>query len=339
MELRINGAHGEGGGQIVRTATALSCITKRPIIIENIRKNRKVPGLKAQHITAIKILQRICGAEVRGAVLDSQELRFIPGDMRGCKMEEDIGTAGSTCLILQAVIPALILSGEKCELEITGGTDVPWSPTSDYMKYVVREAFGRMGLGFSLEIGKRGYYPRGGGNVILNTRPQKIVPVRLVEKKTGLVKIRCTYSKIPKKAINAEIKKITDELEKHHAVESHVREEDADNSGAAVLVHASDTNSVVGTDGLFDKKTGRFGAELDRVVGNRLGVDENLADMLVLPASMASGMSVFCVPSITKHLETNLFVASKISGCRYGIGRINGGFEVRIEGRSDAGIQ
>ena len=126
--LRINGAHGEGGGQIVRTSIALSCITKRPIIIENIRKNRRVPGLKAQHITTIKILQRICGAEVRGAVLDSPELRFIPRDMRGGMIEEDVGTAGSTCLILQAVIPALILSGEKCELRITGGTDVPMGP-------------------------------------------------------------------------------------------------------------------------------------------------------------------------------------------------------------------
>ena len=115
--LKINGAYGEGGGQIVRTATALSCIMKKPIIIEDIRRNRKSPGLKAQHITAIKILQKICNAKVKGANLDSTVLSFIPGNIQGCRLEEDVGTAGSISLILQAVIPAMTASGKEFELK------------------------------------------------------------------------------------------------------------------------------------------------------------------------------------------------------------------------------
>lgn len=336
--LKIDGAHGEGGGQIVRTATALSCITKRPIIIENIRKNRKTPGLKAQHVAAIKILQKICKARTEGVNLNSTEMRFIPGDAQSCNLKEDIGTAGSICLILLSVIPAMAVLG-KYELKITGGTDVPWSPTFDYLLNVVRDAFCRMGVQFSAKLNKRGYYPRGSGEVVVNVSSQKIVPVNLVSRKTNQIKIKCSYSKVPERVIRSQVSRIARELtERRYIVKHQIRREAALDCGASILAHTNDADSVLGTDALFNAKTGGFELRLDKVTENRWGVDENLADMIVLPASIASGMSVFRVPRITKHLETNLFVASKISGCRYGIGKINGGFEVRVEGASHPGI-
>ena len=138
--LKINGSHGEGGGQIIRSAITLSCITKKPIHIENIRKNRKVSGLKPQHLTAISILQKIANAKVVGAEIGSTELKFIPGDIKDLDLKADIGTAGSIPLILQVLIPVVAVSQKKLDLEIKGGTDVLWSPSIDYTQYVLREA-------------------------------------------------------------------------------------------------------------------------------------------------------------------------------------------------------
>lgn len=338
--LKIDGAYGEGGGQIVRTAITLSCITKKPIVIENIRKNRKAPGLKAQHVTAVRILQKICNAEVRGAAPGSTELCFAPGDAQDCRLEEDVGTAGSISLILQCAIPAAAISKKRLELRIIGGTDVPWSPTFDYLLNVAGEAFGRMGLKFAVRLNRRGYYPKGGGEAVLDVGPSEVSPVRLTGRKTDLAEVKCSYSKIPEKIIRDGVGEVVGKLrERNYAVRTQVREECALDAGASLLVHTCDGGSVAGADALFGGKTGRFGVELDRITENRLGVDENLADMVVLPASVARGMSVFCVPRITRHLETNLFVASKISGCRYGVGRVGGGFEVRVEGASDPGVQ
>ena len=337
--LRIDGSHGEGGGQIVRTSVALSCMTKRPVAICNIRANRKSPGLKAQHITTIKVLQKLCGARVEGNRMNSPELHFVPGKMRGGRLEEHVGTAGSVCLALQAAIPAMVSAGTGSELRITGGTDVPWSPTLHYMQNVVRGAFGRMGLEFSAGLARRGYYPKGGGDVVLRVLPGTIRPIRLTRRDTSHVDISCSYSKIPARVIKSGAQGIADRLRaKGCTVSMHTTEEDARDSGATILASMKDAGSVMGADSLFDKKTNSFGDSPGLLAENRLGVDENLADMLVVPASVARGTSVFCVPNITRHLETNLFVASEITGCRYGAGRIRGGYEIRIEGASDSCI-
>ena len=127
--LKINGAYGEGGGQIIRSAITISCITKQPIHIENIRKNRKVPGLKPQHLTTIKILKKISDSKVFGDEIGSTEIKFIPGEIKNSKLSEDVGTAGSISLILQVLIPIVAISQKKLEILIKGGTDVQWSPT------------------------------------------------------------------------------------------------------------------------------------------------------------------------------------------------------------------
>ena len=155
--LKIDGSYGEGGGQILRSAVTLSCITKTPIQIENIRTNRRVPGLRPQHLTAIKLLGKICNAQVQGLDVGSKTIKFFPNNLEDYTLTEDIGTAGSISLILQALIPAVSISKKSLELSITGGTDVPWSPTSNYTKYVLCEAYSRMGIDFSAEITKRGY--------------------------------------------------------------------------------------------------------------------------------------------------------------------------------------
>ena len=337
--LKINGAYGEGGGQIIRSAITLSCITKQPIHIENIRKNRKVSGLKPQHLTAIKILKKISDSKVIGDEIGSTELKFIPGEVRNSKLFEDVGTAGSISLILQVLIPIVAITQKKLELTIKGGTDVQWSPTMFYTQHVLREAYSIMGINFSFELKKRGYYPKGNGEINLEINPSTLKAISLTKRKTNQAKILCTFSKISNEKIKNEIKRIKEKLvNENFIVNVEIKEEEALDSGASLLVYSIDENSITGIDALFDKKTQSFDIDLDEFLGD-LAVDENLADMIVVPASLARGKTTFQVKKITKHLETNLFVTSKISGCKYGIGRLSNGFEVIIEGVSHPSIK
>ena len=337
--LKINGAYGEGGGQIIRSAITISCITKQPIHIENIRKNRKVPGLKPQHLTAIQILKKISDSKVIGDEIGSTELKFIPGKIKSSKLSEDVGTAGSISLILQVLIPIVAISKNKLELSIRGGTDVQWSPTMFYTQHVLREVYSRMGINFSIELKKRGYYPKGNGEINLEINPSNIKAISLTKRKTNQVKILCTFSKISNEKIENEINRIKEKLvNENFVVDVDIKEQDALDSGASILVYSIDENSVIGIDSLFDKKTQSFDVELEGFSKN-LSVDVNLADMIVVPASLAKGKTRFQVKKITKHLETNLYITSKISGCKYGIGKLSDGFEVIIEGISYSSIK
>lgn len=337
--LKINGAHGEGGGQIIRSAITLSCITKQPIHIENIRKNRKVPGLKPQHLTAIKILKKISDSKVIGDEIGSTELKFIPGEIKNLELSEDVGTAGSISLILQVLIPIVAMSQKKLELSIKGGTDVQWSPTMFYTQHILREVYSRMGINFSIELKKRGYYPKGSGEVNLEINPSSVKAISLSKRKTNQATILCTFSKIANEKIESEIKRIKEKLvNENFVVDVEIKEQEALDSGASLLVYSIDENSITGIDSLFDKKTQSFDVDLDGFLED-LAVDENLADMIVVPASVAKGKTTFQVKKITKHLETNLFVTSKISGCKYGIGKLPNGFEVIIEGTSHSSIK
>ena len=336
--LKINGAFGEGGGQIVRTALTLSCITGQPIILENIRKNRKVEGLKSQHVTAIRILEKLCDAEVEGVRVGSTAIKFSPGRVKDAILSEDIGTAGSIPLVLQVVIPICAICNVNLDLTITGGTDGKWSPTTNYTLYVLSEAYSRMGIKFSLDIIKRGYYPKGGGKIRLKVFPsKKIQPIVLGKRSTSSAKVVCSFSKISREKIQQEMESLKERLtENGFTVDTQVVEEEAFDSGASVIIFGIDSQSIIGVDSLYEPKQNSFDKRIvQRFLDSGFSVDEKLADMLVVPASLSDGMTVFQVGRISKHLETNLYVTSKITGCRYGVGKVEGGFEIRIEGISD----
>ena len=338
--LSIDGSYGEGGGQIIRTAVTLSCITNTPIEIQNIRKKRKVPGLRAQHLTSIKLLSQICDAKVEGLKIGSTFIKFIPKNVHSCSLDANIGTAGSISLILQVLIPAVSIMRKSLKLSLIGGTDVGWSPTCNYTKYVLLEAYSRFGINFSMSIKKRGYYPRGDGIVNIEVFPSKgLKPINLYKRKTKNVKMICSFSKISKDNVLTALKKIEEPLEKKgFVVNSEIKEENAIDQGSSVLLFSIDSDSIIGLDGLFDQKTCNYPENTCDFVSYDMGVDHHLSDMLVLPACITKEMSIFTVKKITKHLETNLYVASKIAGCKYGISRLDSGFEVRIKGNSDSRI-
>ena len=339
--LEIDGSFGEGGGQIVRTAITLSCILHKPVIVKNIRKGRKNPGLKPQHLMALKILEKICSAKLDHVKIGATNLRFVPGEVKSVELREDVGTAGSIALIIQVLIPVVAICKKKLKLTIKGGTNVLWSPTIDYSQVILRELYSRMGINFSLKVIKRGYYPKGAGIVELEVFPsEKINSIILDKRNTKNVKLECSYSKLPSDLITNKVKSIEKKLiENNFIVETKITEEQALDAGASLLISSIDTNSIIGIDSLFNVKQNKFDLDLEKFMHTNYSVDEHLADMLVLPASLADGMTVFKIDKISKHLETNLFVASKITGCRYGVGRIKDGFEVRIEGISDSSVK
>ena len=168
--ISLDGSFGEGGGQIVRTALALSCITGKAFEVINIRKGRCEPGLKQQHLHCATSLQKMCNATVQGAMLGSTSLTFEPGIWNPKSFDVDLETAGSITLYLQAVMLPFLLGKKRVSIIIGGGTDVKWSMPIDYFKHVLVPQLMKWAE-VDVTILKRGYYPKGGGRVELQIKP------------------------------------------------------------------------------------------------------------------------------------------------------------------------
>lgn len=169
--IELDGTYGEGGGQIVRTALALSTLTQQAFHVTGIRRGRKDAGLKMQHLHCITALQKLTGATVEGAALGSTELTFLPGQLKGKPLSIDIETAGSITLFLQAVLLPCCFADKPVKLEITGGTDVAWAMPVDYLREVLVPHLRRW-ADITVQLEKRGYYPKGNGTVTVRIKPR-----------------------------------------------------------------------------------------------------------------------------------------------------------------------
>jgi RNA 3'-terminal phosphate cyclase (GTP) len=167
----LDGSAGEGGGQITRTALALSSLTGKSFKITNIRAARKDPGLKAQHVNCVTALQKLCNAKAQGAEIGSRELLYIPEKIAAKNLTIDIGTAGSITLLLQAVLLPCMFANKTHTLTLHGGTDTEWSMPVDYFANVLVPHYRRI-CGIEARLLKRGYYPKGGGHVELTIKPE-----------------------------------------------------------------------------------------------------------------------------------------------------------------------
>jgi len=177
--ITIDGSHGEGGGQLVRMSCALSALTGRPIRLNNVRARRAPPGLAPQHLAAVQAIAQLCNAETEGLALRTQEFTFRPGPIRGGDFRFDVGTAGSVTLVLQAVLPVALAAPDASTFHIIGGTDVKAAPPFDYFRYVFLPLLQRLGLDIRATLVRRGYYPRGGGEVEVRVQPGRPAPLAL----------------------------------------------------------------------------------------------------------------------------------------------------------------
>jgi RNA 3'-terminal phosphate cyclase (ATP) len=180
--LMIDGSMGEGGGQILRSSIALAIITGTPITIENIRAKRDKPGLRKQHLTAVLAAAKICRARVEGAHVSSSKLVFAPGKLAPGDYHFDIGTAGSTTLVAQTVLPPLMLADAPSRLSLSGGTHNIHAPPFDYLERVFVPLVNRMGPRVHLQFERFGFFPAGGGRFRVQIEPAaKLTPIWLME--------------------------------------------------------------------------------------------------------------------------------------------------------------
>lgn len=178
----IDGSAGEGGGQVLRTALALSLVTGRAVRIENVRARRKKPGLMRQHLTAVQLASEIGAAEVSGAEVGSRTVEFRPQAILGGSYRRAIGTAGSTTLVAQTVLCALLFAESPSELVLLGGTHNPLSPPFDFLARSFLPALARMGVDVDVELLRHGFHPAGGGSLRVVVRPGRPQPIDWLER-------------------------------------------------------------------------------------------------------------------------------------------------------------
>ena len=322
--LEIDGSHGEGGGQILRTALALSSIMGKPFRIGNIRMGRKKPGLMAQHLSAVNAARAVTGATVSGGEKGSTELAFTPGIVRGGDFTLDIGTAGSASLVLQTVIPPLLLAPQKSRITIRGGTHVPFSPVVDYIAEIFAPALARLGGEIRLRVSSYGFYPRGGGEVTAEITPtQGLQPIILagparIERITG----RSAVGNLPLSIAERQRAAASDYIREHlpHAdfpVDVEASTVPAPGKGTFIFLKTEMEGGFAGFAALGEigKRAEAVGEQAARALVNfhvsGAAVDPHLADQLVPYLALAGGTSSFTTSSITLHLLTNLWVVEQ----------------------------
>jgi RNA 3'-terminal phosphate cyclase (ATP) len=328
--LTLDGSYGEGGGQILRTALALSTITGRPMRIERIRAGRQNPGLQPQHLTAVRAAAAICGAQLEGDEPSSQALTFIPGGpARPGEYAFDVaeaargGSAGSVGLVLQTILLPLALQQEGSHLTLRGGTHVPWAPSVSYLKHVFLPVLARMGLRVQIELLQWGFYPAGGGEIQVQIEERGTVldPIQLTDRGKlrrvwGTAAVMNLPAHIPQR-MAARAHNVLEEAGIRAQVEP--RRLRGTGPGAGIFLFAE----YESTDGHISagfSAYGHKGLPAERVAEeacnkllthHRSGdpVDPHLADQLVLPMLTARGTSKIATSQISRHLLTNVWVS------------------------------
>jgi RNA 3'-terminal phosphate cyclase (ATP) len=317
----IDGSYGEGGGQILRTSVALAALTGREVEITRIRAGRTKPGLQPQHLTAVRAVAALCAATLEGDAVGSQRLLFTPGaGPQPGRYRFDIGTAGATPLVVQSILLPLVHAGAAAGATVIGGTHVPHAPPFEYLEAVYLPALRRAGLAAAVTSPRAGFFPAGGGEVILATEPlAALAPLDLTER--GKLRSLTAYvitGELPEHVAErgkATIERYLKGVGRKAAFE--IRRLPARGPGAAVLLAAECEGGHAGFTGL-----GARGKPMEEVAEepcarfmawwkSGAACDPHLADQLVLPMALAAGESRWTTPAVTEHLRTVLWVASR----------------------------
>ena len=342
--IEIDGSFGEGGGQILRTALSLSCLFQKPFRIFNIRKDRKKPGLMPQHLTGVRAAQLISCAEVQGDCAGSMELSFSPAEVKGGSFFFDIGTAGSTMLVLQTLIPALIFSKGKTILTLVGGTHVPFSPSFHYVRDVFLPFLKKTGIGITLSVESYGFYPKGGGKIRTEMFPvQEVIPLRVTDRGKmlgvkGISGVGNLPLSIAERQRNAVLEKLLPYGSAYtHHTDIELLDVPSPGQGTFLFLKAESEHSIAGFTALGErgKRAEAVGdeaaTELLEYLRTDAVLDPHLADQLVLYLSLCKKQSLFTTCPITRHLLTNLWVINLFHECRYDVeGEIGKPGTVRI---------
>jgi RNA 3'-terminal phosphate cyclase (ATP) len=344
--ITIDGSYGEGGGQVLRCTIALSCLTGQPVKIVNIRGRRPKPGLQPQHLVSIEAASTLSNAEVEGACAGSTEVTFTPKVISGGKYCFDIETAGSVTLVVQAILPLLLFAEAESEIKILGGTDVPWSPPADYIKYVSLPALQSMGIDAGIEIARRGHYPKGGGEVLLRAAPvDSLRALRAIER--GRVESIRGVSHCTNLPEHVSVRQASsaDKLlrEKGHSnvrISSDSQQVPGGGPGSGIVLWAEVGGQIrLGADslGAKEKRSEEVGAEAAKKLLTELqtgvAVDSRLGDMIIPYMAIANGISEAGIASLTPHSETMMWLTNVFLGVEWQVKKTDAGAAiVRVSG-------
>ncbi len=327
--IQIDGAQGEGGGQVLRTALALSAIRGVPVEIHSIRAGRRNPGLQAQHLTAVTALAQVCGALVEGAHLGSQRVTFVPEAVRSGEYRFDVGTAGSTALVLQAILLPLAVASGSSRVTLTGGTHVPWSPPADYVREVLLPVLAGMGVSARLALRRWGFYPKGGGEVVVEVDGgAKLCPTSLIFRE-GAIRIRgvSAVANLPRQIAERQSDRALRRLTAEGLnADIGVIEAHAPGAGSFLMLVVEAGGLPAGFSALGER--GKPAEQVADEAVNALleftkakaACDPHLADQLVLPMGLAPGTSRLTTSRVTRHLLTTVRIAQQMLACPVQIG-------------------
>ncbi len=343
--VKVDGSHGEGGGQILRTALALSAIVGRPAEVVKIRARRKSPGLQAQHLTAVTALAQVAEAEVQGAELGSTALTFRPRQIKGGDFVLDVGTAGATTLVFQTLVWPFAVGAGRAQVVIRGGTHVPFSPPFHYLRDVFLPATATMGLKASMDLLRWGFYPRGAGGMRAEVHPSpRFKPIELLERpKPTTVHGISAVANLPRSIGDRQRERAAKRLKAEGLVPKlETVEASGLGQGTFVFLVLPDGPAPAGFSAL-----GERGKPAEKVADEAVdlllafarsgtAVEAHLADQLLIPMALALGRSAMAVERITDHLVTNAWVIEQFLPAKVSIeGKVGSAGRVVVDGAKE----
>lgn len=324
--ITIDGSFGEGGGQIVRTSLALSLITGKPFRIYDVRARRDKPGLQKQHLTAVLSAAEVGRAQVDGAGVGSREFTFSPGEVVPGDYRFQIGTAGSTTLVLQTVLPPLMVAAKPSTIVLEGGTHNPHAPPYEFIKRAFLPLVNRTGPEVSIELERYGFYPPGGGRLNIRIKPAKRTR-RLDLDERGVIlsqRARALVVRLPESIAERELAVVSRQLGWHADLLEVESSSNALSPGNVLTIEIAGENVTelftgVGRRGVpAERIASEVVDEVRRYLDSGAPVGEHLADQLLIPLALAGGGSYVTGP-LSLHTTTNIevvkmFLSVEING-------------------------
>lgn len=310
--IELDGSQGEGGGQILRSALALSLVTGTPFRMVNVRAGRKRPGLMRQHLTAVQAASEVGGAKVTGAEVGSRELAFWPGSVRAGDYRFSVGTAGSATLVFQTVFPALALASGRSTVVVEGGTHNPLAPPFDFLARAFLPLVARMGPRATAVLERPGFYPAGGGRLRVAIEPAPAFG-RLELPERGEVRERratAVVALLPRSIAERELRVVREKLNWDPAWTRIEHLQDAVGPGNVVTVelaseHVTEVFTGFGERGVSAERVGAtVAAEAAEYLAAGVPVGRHLADQLLLPMALGAGGS-FRTLAPSRHTRTH----------------------------------
>ncbi|MFX0170947.1 MAG: RNA 3'-terminal phosphate cyclase [Candidatus Hodarchaeota archaeon] len=340
----LNGSYGEGGGAILRLATALALINQESIKIVNIRKKRPNPGLRTQHLMGLHALVEFCGGDIEGDYLGSENIKFTPSNDWRSHLSIKIPTAGSIGLILQTMQLAILARrNHTLKIEFEGGaTFGKWAPSIPYVNHVTWDIFRRVNCKLDLTINRHGFYPKGGARVTASLMsPSSLQGLKLdVYNKPIKAKILSFASKhlerarVAQRQSNSVVKALQKYSISSEVVDKYV---DADNPGSGTLIFSKTGNNVIAGDFIGERKISAEQVGLKAferyitTVNRQCTVDPFLADQIIPFLALTSSSSVFSTPYLSNHTKTNFKLVKELLDVTVHSEMVNDRFIISID--------